>query len=278
MAKVNIVRGVTKNNIPYARLEGGPKIAMMWSGGPGNAIVKGWLFNSFLKPFSPLLDKYTLIMLTRRNGMTDRYTTKMMADDYAELIKAEYDGHVDLIIGGSYGGIVAQHFAAEYPELYDHLVISAAAWKVSDIGKASDYRFAELLSQKKPRQAWASMAGALASGPISAAVMRPLLWLLGPSMLGDQYNDRFRQDVLIEAKAEVAHDGRESLARITKPTLIQAGEHDKYFPLDLFRETADLIPNGNGKLIVYKGKGHNIFDDEKTARDILKWVADAEND
>ncbi|MEM8860408.1 MAG: alpha/beta hydrolase [Chloroflexota bacterium] len=276
MAQPNMTRGTTKNDIPFLRLEGGPKTAMMWSGGPGNAIVSGWLLNSFLKPFYPILEEYTLIMLTRRSDLTDGYTTKMMADDYAELIKAEYGGHVDLIIGGSYGGIVAQHFAADYPDLYDYLVISAAAWKVSDIGKEGDYRFAELLNQNKPRQAWGSMAGALASGPVAIALMRPLLWLMGPSMIGDQYTDRFRQDVLLEAKAEVAHDGRESLKRIIKPTLIQAGEHDKYFPLDLFHETAELIPNGNGKLVVYEGIGHNIFTDEKIARDILNWVGETE--
>ena len=97
------------------------------------------------------------------------------------------------------------------------------------------------------------------------------------SIMGDGYTDIFRQDVLIEAKAEVAHDGRESLSRITKPTLIQAGENDEYFPLELFHETAELIPNGNGILHVYAGKGHNIFNDDKVARDILAWIAESKS-
>lgn len=277
MPKINITRGITNNSIPYARLEGGQKIAMLWFGGPGNAIPTGWLFTSFTKPFYPLLEEYTIIFLSRRNGMPEGYSTRNMSDDYAELILNEYEGHVDLIAGVSYGGIVAQHFAADHPELYSHLVISAAAWQVSEVGKASDYRFAELLNQNKPRQAWQGMAGALGSSAIAIAILKPILWLMAPTILGDSYTDIFRQDVLIEAKAEVAHDGRESLSRITKPTLIQAGENDKYFPLDLFHETADLIPNGNGNLVVYSGKGHNIFDNEEVTHDILKWIAENEN-
>lgn len=106
--------------------------------------------------------------------------------------------------------------------------------------------------------------------------MRPLLWLMAPAFYGDAYNDEFRRDVLIEAKAEIAHDGSESLARITKPTLIQGGEFDQYFPLELYQKTQELIPNGNGKLIIYPGQGHNILEDEKTFVDVLEWVAELE--
>lgn len=276
MSNINLTQGMTQNNIPFVRLEGGAKTAMVWFGGPGNALPSRRLFD-FTKPFLPLLDAYSIVFLTRRNGLSEGYSTQNMSDDYAELITTEYEGHVDLIIGVSYGGIVAQHFAADHPELSDHVVISIAAYKVSDEGKALDYRFAELLNQNKPRQAWVGMAPALTSSKITRALLQPALWLLAPIIMGDTYNDGFRRDVLIEAEAEVAHDSRESLTRITKPTLIQAGEHDPYFPLELFREMEDLIPDGNAKLLIYSGKGHNIFDDEQPVRDILEWVAALES-
>lgn len=276
MAKTKPSYGMTQNNIPLAMLEGGPKTAMLWFGGPGNAIPKGFLFNSVVKALSPLLEEYTVHFLTRRSGLSEGYSTQKMSDDYAELISTEYGGHVDLIIGLSYGGIVAQHFAADHSDLCDYIVICAAAYKVSEPGKKVDYRYAELLNQNKPRQALQGMAGALASNKVAIAMLRPLLWLMAPAIIGNSYNAVFRRDVLIEAKAEVAHDGGESLTRITKPTLIQGGEFDKYFPLALFQKTQDLIPNGNGKLIIYSGKGHNILDDEKTILDILEWVAELE--
>ena len=264
--------GITKNNIPFARIEGGDKTLMVWSGGPGNTLPKGWLFNQFTKGLSPLLDEYSLVMLTRRSGMPDGHSTRDMAEDYAALIKDEYGGHVDLIIGNSYGGIVVQHFAADYPDLCDHVVICAAAYEVSETGKALDYRFAELLSQNKPRQAYQLMAGVVSSNSLVKRILRPLLWLVGPSIQGDANNEVFRRDILIEAQAEVAHDGRESLARITIPTLILAGAHDNYFPMELFLETEKLIPGG--KLIVYPDKGHNVLNDHQAANDMLAWITE----
>lgn len=267
---------MTQNNIPFARQEGGPKIAMMWSGGPGNTMPKGWLLNMFTKFLHPLLVEYTIVFLTRRNGMPEGHTTRDMSDDYAELINKEFGGHVDLIIGTSYGGIIAQHFAADHPQLFSHLVIFSAAYKVEEENAKTDYRFAELLNQNKPRQAYQLMASAFTQNSIGKVVVGALFWLIAPSFLGDDYTDVFRQDVMIEAKAELAHDGSESLSRISKPILIQAGEHDHYFPLEYYREMETMIPDGNGKLIVYEGNGHDISD-EKATHDILEWVAELEN-
>ncbi|MEM7111909.1 MAG: alpha/beta hydrolase [Chloroflexota bacterium] len=278
MAKIPQTRGVTKNDIPYVKFEGGSKIAMVWAGGPGNALPAGWLFDSLTRPLHPLLDEYTVIFLSRRSGLTDGYSTKDFAGDYAELIKNEYGGHVDLIYGLSYGGIVAQHFAADHYDLCDHLVIGAAAYKVHETEVMVDYRYAELVHQNKVRQALASMASALYSNKLMVAIMRPILWLLAPTMLGKSVvTETYRNDILIEAKAEVAHDGSESLKRITKPTLIQGGELDKYFPLEFLQKTQELIPNGNGKLIIYPGHGHNILELEKPILDVLEWIAELES-
>jgi pimeloyl-ACP methyl ester carboxylesterase len=206
--------------------------------------------------------------------MPSGFSTRDMADDYADFIKMECDGHVDLIVGISYGGIIAQHFAAEYAELVDHLVICSAAYKGSVDGKALDYRYAELLNQNKPRTALALMAGALTGNKAAEAVMRPFLWLVAPRIYGESNNEVFRRDVLVEAEAELEHNGRESLVRIPKPTLVLGGAHDHYFPESYLQETADLIPQG--ELIIYPDKGHDVLGDGQAARDILAWVANRE--
>ena len=99
----------------------------------------------------------------------------MMSDDYAELIKNEHGGHVDLIYGVSYGGIVAQHFAADHYDLCDYLVIGAAAHKVEETEVMVDYRYAKVLNQGKPRQALASMAEPLYSNKFTRAMMSLML-------------------------------------------------------------------------------------------------------
>ena len=90
-------------------------------------------------------------------------------------------------------------------------------------------------------------------------------------MLGDSYDEVFRRDILIEAQAEIDHDGSESLRRISIPVLILAGENDNYFPQEFFQRTVDFFPGG--KLHIYPGKGHNILDNDEAAKDIIAWVA-----
>ncbi len=69
---------------------------------------------------------YTLYALLRKLGLPQGYTLKDMADDYAELIGEEFAGAVD-VIGVSTGGSIAQHFAADHPELVCHLFIHSSA-------------------------------------------------------------------------------------------------------------------------------------------------------
>lgn len=57
--------------------------------------------------------------------MTGGYTTRDMAGDYAQMISIDLGGYVEAAIGMSFGGMIAQHFAADYPELYGRLVIGS---------------------------------------------------------------------------------------------------------------------------------------------------------
>jgi len=271
MTTIFPIYGTTKNDIPFVRFGSGPKTLLVWSGGPGNNISKGIAFNMMTKGLKPLADAYTITMLTRRSGLKEGYTTRRMSGDYADLIRDEYGGRVDLIIGISYGGIVAQHFAADHPDLCQRVVLLMAAHKVSESGLQLDLKFAELLNQNKPRQAYALIAEVLTTSRLGLAVMRPFLWLLGPTLIGKDNTPTFRHDVRIEAQAEANHDPLQSLGRIRIPVLLLCGDQDPYFPIDFYRETADLIPGATLK--VYPGKGHNLVDDEGVSEDILDWLA-----
>lgn len=270
MTTIFPIYGTTKNDIPFVRFGSGPKTLLVWSGGPGNSISKGIGFNLMIKGLKPLADAYTITMLTRRSGLDEGYTTRRMSDDYADLIRDEYSGRVDLIIGISYGGIIAQHFAADHPDLCQRVVLLMAAHQVSENGLRLDLKFAELLSQNKPRQAYALIAEVLTTNRLGLAFLRPFLWLLGPTMIGKDNTPTFRRDVLIEAQAEVNHDPLQSLGRITIPVLLLCGDQDPYFPIGFYRETADLIQGSTLK--VYPGKGHNLVNDEGVSEDILGWL------
>ena len=271
MAKITPTYGITGNNIPFARFGNGEKSLLLWSGGPGNIIPRGMGMNRFTQGLLPLMDEYTITLLTRKSGLSHGYTTRDMSEDYAELISSEFNGRVDMIIGVSYGGIIVQHFAADHPEMCEYIVIFMAAHKIDPQGAQLDYRFAEQLNQNKPRQAYALISQMIAPNRLMGVIYKGLMYLVAPSMLGDDNTETFRQDVLIEAQAEIDHDARDALQRIQVPVLVLGGEEDKYFPVEYFRETAEMIPNAT--LITYPGRGHELFGDPQSARDILKWVA-----
>jgi pimeloyl-ACP methyl ester carboxylesterase len=75
-----------------------------------------------------------------------------MANDYAAVIRDEFNGGPVDVIGESYGGLIAQHLAANHSELIRHLVIYMSAYKFSQEGASLDMRFAQLASQGKTRE------------------------------------------------------------------------------------------------------------------------------
>lgn len=271
MAKLTYTYGTTGNNIPFARFGDGERTLLLWSGGPGNLIPTGLGMNRYSQGLIPLLDEYTITLLTRKFGLSPGYTTRDMSEDYAELIETEFGGHVDLIIGASYGGIILQHFAADHPEMCDHFIMLMASHKIEPQGAQLDYRFAELLSQNKPRQAYALISQVIAPNWLLGVLYKGLMYLIAPTMMGDGNTETFRRDVMIEAQAELEHDALEAIQGIKAPVLVLGGEQDKYFPIEYFRETAALIPKAT--LITYPDRGHDLLGDTQVARDILAWVA-----
>ncbi|MBU4451075.1 MAG: alpha/beta hydrolase [Actinobacteria bacterium] len=188
----------------------------------------------------------------------------------AQMISEEFDGHVDVIIGMSYGGLIAQHFAADYPDYFGYIIIAIAAHKISDIGKEIDYRFAKLLSQGKNRKAAATIVEALYPRGIACFFLKSLFWLIGCTFFKAEH-DSFKSDVIIEAEAELAHDASDSLRRIKVPVLVVYGGDDIYFPKQYVEEMGELIQNSVLKL--YEGKGHmSVMKDKRFIKDVSEFV------
>ena len=76
-----------------------------------------------------------------------------------------------------------------------------------------------------------------------------LLWLSGALLSRVDPSD-----MLVTIDAEDRFDAAPQLHRIGAPTLLLAGERDRYYTPELFRETAKRIPNA--RLRLYPTKGH----------------------
>jgi len=246
---------------------------IIFPGGPGNSVPSSSMIKNLYGEFEPFTEEYSIYLVSRKKEQPKGYSTRDMSNDYAEIIRHDFNGHVDIIIGISFGGLIVQHFAADHPELFDHIVIATAAHRMSDIGQQVDYKFAELLSQGKTRNAYALIVDALSpagTAGVTRYFNKIIFWLMGGAFLG-QIHDAYKNDVLVEAQAQLDHDAKDSLARIHVPVLIICGTADVYFPKEYIEEMASLVAKSSLKL--YIGKGHlGALKDEAFAKDIFEFI------
>ena len=220
-----------------------------------------------MQRLEPLVEDYTIYIVHRKSGLPENYTTKDMAKDYAEMITNEFDGKVDVIIGISYGGLIAQHFAADHAELFDHIIFVMTAHRIIESGKKVDQEFADLLSRGKYGLAITTALGMKKRG-FKSWLKKVRLWLYVYFKCIPN-RKTFSLDMLIEAKAEMEHNAKTSLTKIKVPVLILCNDNDPYFPAHIVKEMGDMIPNSI--VILYPNKGHAITD-ENYSKDILNFI------
>jgi len=266
-------KGVFGNGIPYVRYGKGEKALLVLSGGPGNDPPSGMMLRLFTGAFKRLAQNHVVYIVTRKFGLPEGYTTRDMSKDYAAMIRDDFDGGPIDVVGVSFGGLIAQHLAADHPNLIRRLVIAMAAYKVGDEGLQLDTRYAELMSQGKTREASTTMVSAMYPSGIKKHLLKFFIWLFSPLISSKPTNP---SDMLVEAKAESEHDSKNRLAEINVSTLVIAGDNDFYFPEQLYRETAAGIPNA--RLILYEGVGHNATGEKQFEEDVLKFLSDNEGE
>jgi len=260
-----VEKGVFGNGIPYVRFGKGEDTLLIFSGGPGNTLPSGFMIRAFGQ-FKHLAKNYVIYMMSRKTGLPEGYTTRDMSEDYATVIRNEFDGGPLDVMGMSYGGLIAQHLAADHPELIRRLVIAMSVYRFSDEGNKLDMRFAELLSEGKRRAALRSLDPMIEGGRIKKSFLKFFMGLIGPLMWSKPEKP---SDLLVEGKAEIMHNSKNRLAEIMAPTLVIGGDNDYYCPVELLRETAAGIPNA--KLVLYEGKGHMIMG-KKFDEDVLAFL------
>jgi pimeloyl-ACP methyl ester carboxylesterase len=77
--------------------------------------------------------------------------------------------------------------------------------------------------------------------------------------------------MVITIMAEDAFDLGGRLGEIATPTLVIGGSRDRFYPPELFRETANGIPNA--RLILYENRAHGgTFADWRFGRDVVAFL------
>jgi pimeloyl-ACP methyl ester carboxylesterase len=212
---------------------------------------------------------YTVWFVTRRRGMPQGHTVADMADDYARVISEDLGGRVDLVVGESFGGMIAQYLAARHGARCGRVAVVIAAAEVSAWGREVDARLADALARDDTAGVGSAFAEYALPGERSGRVRRLVGRWIGPSLLSGKHFPP--GDLLVETEAEMAFDARPVLPGIGVPVVLLCGDSDRFFPREVVEETARLIPDCT--LIWYEGKGHlKVGASRRVPLDVLAFV------
>lgn len=256
------------NGIDYATWGDGPRTMVWLQGGPGSDLPSGAFAGLTASLFRPFLDEgYAVWSLTRRRNMPPGHTIADMADDVAHVIEENF-GRVDLVVGISYGSMIAQYLAAQHPDRVSRVVLALSGARVSTWGADVDRRWAEARAAGRPGDAGAVFLEYILPGERRRGVRR----LLGP-IVGRLFGPGQTPagDLRVEADAEVAFDSEGVLPHIRVPVLLLVAERDRFFPEEIAARTEALIPGCT--VVRYPGKGHlGAAMSGRIPRDVLAWV------
>ncbi len=197
------------------------------------------------------------------------YTMQQYADDGAALLD-----HVGWdtcsVVGISFGGMVAQEFAATFPQRVERLVLlctsaggeAGSSYPLHELASltadARDARITELTDSRWTDE-W------LAGHPLDAAIVA-----MRRSQAGVVKSAETLRGERLQLQARIGHDVAGRLGSITAPTFVTAGKYDGIAPPANSEEIVRRIPDATMKL--YEG-GHLFSAQDRDAlRDICEFL------
>jgi pimeloyl-ACP methyl ester carboxylesterase len=262
--------GYFESGLPYNRFGRGPADLVVFQGMQfENRPLSGLAAGLFRGLYKPLESDYTVHLVTRRPELPEGCSIGDMADDYATTIREEFDRVVD-VVGVSMGGLIAQHFAAEHPDLVRRLVLHSSAHRFCDEAQELHRHVCRLLREHRWRAAYAAvmvfMAPRGGAAGRAARVAARLASPFGGLLMGRPESP---SDALVTYEAANRHAFKDRLSEIRVPTLVAANDRDPFYPAALVRETAEGIPGA--ELILYDGAGHPASG-KRFAQDVLAFL------
>ncbi len=208
-------------------------------------------------PPADLLEDHRVHVISHRFPTTPPLTTRVLALDAATLLERLAGGRPAVLVGHSMGAMVAQHLAADRPDLVDRLVLSCT------VGRADD-RFREVLARwdvlVRAARWRAFFADAIDSSYTGSDRLRRRVAQRVLPLEPPPPELQARHLALSEACA--THDALERLAAVQAPTLVLAGARDEVTGPHHARELAAALPGATVE--VWDGLGHGLPEQART--------------
>ena len=233
----------------------GARILVMLPGlGDGLRTVKGTAVPMAMM-YRCFGEDFTVYAFSRKTPLPVGYTTRDMARDQAEAMELLGIDRAD-IFGVSMGGMIAQHFAVDYPEKVNRLVLTATSARPNPILTESIGEWVDCARRGDHVAFMDSNLRRIYSDDYyrKNKAMAPLVGKLTKPASYDRF--------FIQAEACLTHDAYDSLGQIKAPTLVVGGDQDKALGGEASREIAARIPGA--QLRMYEQWGHGLYEEESS--------------
>ena len=254
MLPLNAYLSLDGTTMDYIRFGSGKKVLIILPGlGDGLKTVRGTAIPMALA-YHCFAKDCTVYGFSRKTALPEGYSTRDVADDLAKAMDILRISKADLL-GVSMGGMIAQHFAADYPEKLGKLVLAVTAHQpnptitesIGDWVEAAKRNDHTALMDSNVRQIY------------SDAYYRKNKWLI--PIMGKLTKPKSYDRFFVQAEACANHCCTDSLHRITAPTLVIGGGQDRIIGPEAAGEIAARIPGA--VLKIYPEWGHGLYEEAK---------------
>jgi pimeloyl-ACP methyl ester carboxylesterase len=196
-----------------------------------------------------------IIVDNRGAGDSDKpegpYTTKMMADDIADLVKGLNLNKVH-VAGISMGGAIAQELALNYPEMVRSLVLVSTWAKCDPYAIQVFDHFNDMRKIASPADFMKLLQLWIFAPPFFLSEEACENLVEGCETAHEEYMELHA--FIAQSQACMGHDTVSRVSQIACPTLITVGDQDIFTPLKLSEQLHDLIKGS--ELLILPGTGH----------------------
>ena len=259
--------GTLEGGLPCLIFGEGPPLVVFPGVGMTNANPTGIQRWGEVRLLSPLARAFTVYRVGRRVGLKSGTTIADLANEYAVALGEEFGRPVD-VLGISTGGSIALQLAVDRPAVLRRLVVAGAAYRLSEYGRGFQRRTAELSAAGDRRGLARMQAPDVTDSRLGRRIAGGLLWLAGPLFIRRAWDP---SDMIATIEAEDAFDVGERLGEISAPTLVIGGGRDRFYPAELFKETARRTPNA--RIVIYEDRAHGgTFADRRFGTDVIAFL------
>ena len=232
----------------------GKKPLLIISGlGDGLATVKG-MAQMLALAYRGFTTAYQVYVFSRINELPENYTTRDMATDIAEAMDVLGLKRI-AVLGISQGGMLAQWFAADFPERVEKLILTVTTAKLNNLGRERITRWLEL----SQTGAYKELIFDIVSHSYTAKSFGKFKYLYRIMGIFGRIKDK--QRIAIQAISCLRHDSLAVLEKSKCPTLIIRAEEDDVLGVGASLELHHHIKDS--QLTILLDCGHALYEQHK---------------